>query len=282
MKNRSLEIVFLFISLFVLVSLACGMLSRVDPTATIQPQEQIEDSVEVIQEPAVVEVETETPTSTELPTREIPPTETAAPAEEITEEPFEDAFEEPPVYFTEEFDGDISSWSYFLMSGDENKMDLYTDNSRLVFDLQDQYQWVYVTYDEYIYSDVRIDVKAENLARNTNNVSLICNYSDRYGWYEFNISNGGLYWLYVYSEIDGDYFTLASGGSKNVRMGRDVNTYTALCQGNRLALYINGVLEREHVDTKYNLREGLVGFSVSSFDVLPILVEIDYFSISMP
>jgi hypothetical protein len=282
MKNRSHIVVFLLISLFVLVSLACGMLSRTDPTATIQPQEQIEDPVEVVEEPVVVEVETETPTSTELPTREIPPTETAAPTEEITEEPFEDAEDAPPVFFTEEFDGDIDSWSYFLMNGDESKMDLYTDNSRLVFDLQGQYLWVYVTYDEYIYSDVRIDVNAENLGRNTNNVSLICNYSDRFGWYEFNISNGGLYWIYVYSEIDGDYFTLASGGSKNVRMGRDENTYTAICQGNRLALYINGVLEREHIDTKYNLREGLVGFSVSSFDVLPILVEIDYFSISVP
>jgi hypothetical protein len=63
----------------------------------------------------------------------------------------------PPAYFTEEFDGDISSWSYFLMSGDESKMVLFTDNSRLVFDLQRQYFWVFVPYDEYIYSDVRID-----------------------------------------------------------------------------------------------------------------------------
>jgi hypothetical protein len=141
---------------------------------------------------------------------------------------------------------------------------------------------VYVLYDEYYYSDVRIDVQAENLGKNTNNVSLICNYSDRFGWYEFNITNGGMYSILVYSEIDGDYFTLASGGSTNVRMGRDVNTYTAICQGNQLSLYVNGVFEREHVDTKYNLREGLVGVSVASFEVLPILVELEYFSISVP
>ena len=139
-----------------------------------------------------------------------------------------------------------------------------------------------MTYDEYIYSDVRIDLQAENLGRNTNNVSLICNYSDRLRWYEFNISNGGLYWIYAYSELEGDWIELARGGSKNVRMGRDINTYTAICQGNRLALYINGILEREHVDRRFNMREGLVGFSVSSFDVLPILVEVDYFSISVP
>jgi len=55
-----------------------------------------------------------------------------------------------------------------------------------------------------------------------------------------------------------------------------------ICQGNKLSLYINGVLEREFVDTKHKLREGLVGLSVSSFDVLPILVEADYFTISVP
>ena len=277
MKTSSIKICFLFISLFVLVSLACGLTSRADPTATTQPPVDVEEPevVEEVTEPPVVEPEVELPTPTDQPTQEIPPTEIAAPTEEEVDE-------DPPAFFTEEFDGDISSWSYFLMNGDENKMDLFTENSRLVFDLQGEYLWVYLTYDEYIYSDVRIDLQAENLGRNTNNVSLICNYSDRYGWYEFNISNGGLYWIYAYSELDGDYFTLASGGSKNVRMGRDVNTYTAICQENSLALYINGVLEREHVDTKYNFREGLVGFSVSSFDVLPILVEVDYFSISEP
>ncbi len=142
--------------------------------------------------------------------------------------------------------------------------------------------YVYVLYDEFYYSDVIIEVYAENLGKNTNNVSLVCNYSDRFGWYEFNISNGGLYDILIYSELDGGYFTLTSGGSKNVRTGRDANYYTAVCQGNQLALYVNGVLEKEFVDRKYNLREGQVGFGVSSFNVLPILVEVDYFAIDQP
>jgi len=230
------------------------------------------------EEPVVIEEEIPTLTATNVPIRELPATQSVS---EVVEEP-EPPEDEPQAYFIEEFDDDLSSWSYFLMNGDENKMDLYTDYGRLVFDLQGSNQWVYVLYDEYYYSDVRIDVQAENLGKNTNNVSLICNYSDRFGWYEFNITNGGMYSILVYSEIDGDYFTLASGGSTNVRMGRDVNTYTAICQGNQLSLYVNGVFEREHVDTKYNLREGLVGVSVASFEVLPILVELEYFSISVP
>ena len=141
---------------------------------------------------------------------------------------------------------------------------------------------MYVLYEEFYYSDVIIEVYAENLGKNTNNVSLVCNYSDRFGWYEFNISNGGLYDILIYSELDGGYFTLTSGGSKNVRTGRDVNVYTAVCRGNQLALYINGVLEKEFTDRKYNLRDGQVGFGVSSFNVLPILVEVDYFAIDEP
>ena len=97
-------------------------------------------------------------------------------------------------------------------------------------------------YDEYTYDSVQLDLYAENRGKNTNNISLVCNYSDRDGWYEFNISNGGLYDILVYSEIDGDYFRLQSGGSTNINMGRATNLYTAVCDGNYLALYINGYL----------------------------------------
>ncbi len=203
----------------------------------------------------------------------------------VVDEPqptIEEPVENPLAYYTEEFEGNIDSYSWFMMNGDENLMDLYTDNGRLVFDLQGTYQYVYVLYDNYTYSSVAIDVVAENRGKNTNNVSLVCNYSDRDGWYEFNISNGGLYDILVYSEIDGDYFGLQSGGSTHVITGRAVNEYTAVCDENYLALYINGYLEKEVVDNKYNLREGQVGFSVSSFDVTPILVEINSFTIAQP
>lgn len=281
MSRSSFLVIFMSLSFVLLFGLACGASAPADPTAT----SRLPTQAEVI-EPATVEAvvveEVVIPAATDPPARQLPPTEAVPQEVEITEEPVDEPISEPEAYFIEEFEGDLSSWSYFLMNGDENKMDLYTDNGRLVFDLQGTNQWVYLLYDEYNYSDVRIDVYAENLGKNTNSVSLICNYSDRFGWYEFNISNGGLYDLLVYSEQDGRYFTLANGGSKNIRIGRDVNIYTAICQGNKLSLYINGVLEREFVDTKHKLREGLVGLSVSSFDVLPILVEVDYFAISVP
>jgi len=269
--------VLFLISFIVLVSVACGLSGQPDPTATPVAPVQVEEVEEVVEQQPV-ELATEIETSEPEPVF----TATTAPSLTPTAEPTQEVPEEAPAYFVEDFDTDIDSWSYFLMNGDENKMDLYTENSSLVFDLQGDYQYVYVLYDEYIYPEVRIDALAANLGKNTNNVSLVCNYSDNFGWYEFNVTNGGLYYILVYSEIDGDYFTLASGGSTNVRTGRNENTYSAVCNGNQLALYINGVLEREYVDNVYNLSEGQVGISVSSFEVLPILVAIDYFSISLP
>lgn len=266
--------IILIISFFILVSLACGLSGQSDPTATpvaIIATDEIPEPV--TEEPA--------PTFTAVPT-DIPQataTEQTSPTQEVVNEEPEG---EPLAYYVEEFDSYNPSWSYFLMSGDENKMDLYTEDGYLVFDLQGEDQYVYVLYDEYYYPEVQIDVLAENRGKNTNNVSLICNYSDSEGWYEFNISNGGLYDILVYSEIDGEYIRLANGGSTNVVTGRAENLYTAICQGNQLALYINGNLEREYTDNKYNLQEGQVGVSVSSFNVLPILVNIDYFSISLP
>ena len=285
MNRSSLKIIFIIIGFIVLVGLACGTSAPADPTATTIPEMQAEV---VIIEPTVAQVVVEevvVPAATDPPTRQIPPTESAPPTEEpappVVEEP-EEPVGEPQAYFIEEFEEGLDSWTYFLMDGDESKMDLYTDNGRLIFDLQGRNQWVYVLYDEFTYSDVRIDVYAENLGKNTNNVSLICNYSDRFGWYEFNISNGGLYNILIHSELDGGYISLANGGSTNIRIGRDANVYTAVCTGNQLSLYINGILEREFVDRKYNLREGQIGLSVSSFEALPILVEVDYFAISQP
>lgn len=271
MKNKSVRMGLMLISVFILVGLACNFSVNADPTATpVVPTATPEPTQELV-------VVQPTPTNTVVVIEQPNPTATTEPIP--TEAPVSS---EPPAYFTEEFDGDLSSWSYFMMNGNESLMDLYTEDGRLIFDLQGTYQYVYVLYDEYTYPQVRIDLLAENRGKNTNNVSLVCNYSDRDGWYEFNISNGGLYDILVYSEIDEGYFTLDSGGSTNINMGRDTNVYTAICDENYLALYINGILEKEVVDNKYNLQEGQVGFSVSSFDVTPILVEVDYFSISQP
>ncbi|HEY5671805.1 MAG TPA: hypothetical protein VIS10_17570, partial [Anaerolineales bacterium] len=141
--------------------------------------------------------------------------------------------------------------------------------------------WVYFLYEDYIYTDSRIDTQVENLGFNNNNVSLICRYSDDAGWYEFNIANNGTYTILWYDNITlRDYKLLFSGGSNLINMGKDINEYTAICSGDQLTLGINGQEVRTVTDK--NLKEGLAGFSVSSFNVTPIIVEFDYYGVSVP
>jgi S1-C subfamily serine protease len=182
-----------------------------------------------------------------------------------------------PTFYVEEFDSDvISNWSWFTTSGDENKFDLYTDNGRLVFDINGTDLYTYFVYDPWFYTNVRVDAKAENRGKNTNNVSLLCRATDE-GWYEFSIANDGLWWIWAY---DGKYTSLANGGSTALNMGKGVNEFTITCYDNSLSLYINGVLAKTIVDNRFVFREGQIGIGVSSFDVLPILVEFDWVAIS--
>jgi hypothetical protein len=187
------------------------------------------------------------------------------------------------AYFLDEFDGELSYYTLFSMSGDvdDPKMGVYADRGSLVFDLQDDYLWPYVLYDPWTYQDVRVDFEAENLGNNNNMVALICRYDPDRGWYEFNVTNSGLYDIYYYDAIQlKDYQRLYNGGSTAINMGRATNTYTIVCQGNNLSLYINGVLARTIQDS--HLKEGQVGFSVSSFENYPVVVNLNWFAVSEP
>ena len=214
---------------------------------------------------------TERPTKTRLPATQRPaPTATEAPVQS-------------PIYFTEEFDSGIPDWSYFVQNGDESLMDLSADSGSLSFNLNGEDLYVYVMYDPWTYDNVRVDATADNRGKNSNSVSLICRYSESDGWYEFNIGNDGLWQVFVYDiATGGDYQMLNSGGSTAIHSGKAVNEYSAICNGTTLSLYINGTKATSFQETYYSLREGLVGVGVSSYQALPIIVNVDKVSISEP
>jgi hypothetical protein len=140
---------------------------------------------------------------------------------------------------------------------------------------------VYLFYDPYVYTDVILETSAENFGRNNNNVSLVCRYDDKaQTWYEFSIANNGLYWIYAHDETG--YNELFSGGSTLINQGKDVNLYTIGCVGNVLSLFINGKEARTIEDKSYRFQEGQVGLNVTSFNVTPIDVEFEYFTIAQP
>jgi hypothetical protein len=146
--------------------------------------------------------------------------------------------------------------------------------------------YVYTYYSPKTYSDVRIDMTAENRGDNSNNVSMICRYDENEGWYEFNVANSGLYQI-LYGSWDADkrhasYSKIADGGSNKIHTGKDVNTYTAICQGRTLTLMINGSQVRTLDDNQNALRSGYVGLGVSSFQRFPVIVEVATFKASQP
>ncbi len=204
-------------------------------------------------------------------------------------------------YYTEQFDQENSNWSHFVIDasikltspgsmpalapGEVEGASVTTAGGHLVFDLERKGLWVYSTYDAYEYDDVRLDVVAENRGVNNNNVSLICRYSKQDGWYEFNIANNGLFNI-LYGNYTPDnkvnYGKLADGGSNKLKQGKEINEYGISCKGHTLILYINGFEVRRLDDNNYVLKTGKVGVSISSFNLLPVKVEVDSAKISKP
>lgn len=259
--KKALHLPFLALLLFVLiVSTACGL--------------PLGNSNDPTEEPRVIVV-------TATPEYQAPTEAPVVSNEVVTEAPVTSS--EPQAFFVDEFDDNMDNYTWFDMgSGDEDeKMNLVYEEGQLKFELNDYNLWPYVIYDPFTYTDVRIDVEAENWGRNQNSVTLICRYDEDLGWYEFNIANDGTWFIAYYDAmLAKGYITLYNGGSTAIKMGRDTNIYTAVCQGQNLTLFINGVETRtvQHKD----LKEGFVGVGVSSYDNYPINVYFNWLEISQP
>jgi len=259
--KHNLEVIS-FIVVTAIIMLACG--SSPDPTATLSP---------VIEQPVV------------QPTQQVVvPTNTMQSVVLPTEEETGDSGEDYPAWFIEEWDGDTSGW-YTLVekngdTGDIDDVEIYADGGKLNFELG---KWLiaYTFYDPYIYEDVRIDVEVENRGANTNNVLLVCRSSDE-GLYLVNVANSGLYAMYAYEASSDSYYRMADGGSTLIKTGKEINTYTLICEGKTLTLGINGEEVRSFTDNKYVFRDGEVGIGVASEDILPVKLEFEYVQISVP
>ncbi|MBT3315242.1 MAG: hypothetical protein HN390_11590 [Anaerolineae bacterium] len=225
------------------------------------------------------------------------PVEEAAPAQPVEQPPTEVPPTEPVAqqFYTETFDGDTTQWTYFLVDARESvpvrveedfgTMFVGTEDGRLLYNLESEWQWPYVTYDTYEYDNVRMDVVVENRGVNNNWVSLICRYTQDEGWYEFNIANNGLYNIYhaiVRSDGAVIYTEIADGGSNKIKAGKETNEYAIVCKDRQLELYINGYETRILEENNYALRDGLIGIGVASRDILPVKLEVDSITISQP
>ena len=190
-------------------------------------------------------------------------------------------------FYTEEFESNLDSWDGFMVSGTENQVNTGVDSGSLFVQLSpdaDKIPRFYLVNPAFDYSSVQMELTTTNYGNNANGVSLICNY-DGTNWYEFTVSNAGLYSINAYdptaTALQG-YIQLAGGGSGAVKSGQATNVYRAICNGNELTLYINDTLVKTLVDTRYNLTSGKIGLGISSPQTLPVEVSFESLTVSEP
>jgi hypothetical protein len=225
------------------------------------------------------------------PTQPPPPVQpTQPPAPTAVPQPTQPPVPQAQQFFTEEFDSPLSNdWDIFTVTdstnADPDKVTVEAKDGKLSWDFDSEYVYYYLFYNPFEYEDVTVELQADNRGRNNNNISLICRYDPDVGWYEFNIANNGLYWIY-YAEVtqsgEISYNLVVNGGSNSIHQGKDINEYSITCKGDDLSLTINGDEVKTVSERTYGLRSGQVGMSVSSFDVLPIQIEMDWFKVSEP
>lgn len=263
---KALRPVLFLAVILLLVGLACSAVTGGGDTPS-QP-EVIEPTVQPVDPPTTAPEPTAVP-PVEEPTQAPPPT--------IESQP------ESRDFFVEEFDSNFveDDWqSFTLGSGESDNLVIEQQDDYMLFDLGDEDLYVYYMYAPYIYEDVSLTLSAENRGRNNNNVSLVCR-MDEEGtqWYEFSVESGGVWFLYA---VDGSYNRLDNGGTNALRQGRDVNEYRMECVGDEITMYVNDEKIKTVQDTRYLFDEGFVGFNISSLNVLPITVEVNWFEIGLP
>jgi serine/threonine protein kinase len=216
----------------------------------------------------------------------VPPTSTLSrpvvqpAASRIPSDASSPAPEESPLFFTETFENGLDDWEpYFLGTGNANDATIEMKNGKLNFNLQGKQVYAYYFYRPHTYTGVSLTLQAVNLGRNSNNISLVCNKSGN-EWYEFSVGNDGLWYLYYQKQ--GDYFSIADGGSNAVKIGRELNVYEMVCDANEITLRINGSELKSIIEREYGLKRGQVGINVSSLESVPVVTEIDFLDIQEP
>jgi hypothetical protein len=168
---------------------------------------------------------------------------------------------------------------------DPEAVDVQAGGGKLAWNFDTKGLAYYQLYNAFTYQDVKLETSYDNRGVNSNAVSLICRYDPNVGWYEFNITNSGLYNIYAMEVLDGGkyrYNRIANGGSFAIKQGKGTNEFAATCQGQQLTLRINGEKVASIAEPKYGFGEGRVGIGVASVDVLPVTIQMESFKVSEP
>ena len=219
-----------------------------------------------------------------LPTGTLPPTH--VPATEIPI--FTPTPELPPTplprLFTNEFDSSLGGW-VILQAGNDSVPAIHTGESELLLQMDSPYTWLYALYGAQDYMDVRVDAQFVNRAGSPSSIGVMCRYSEENGWFEFNISTDGTYnvlygrWLTVGIA---DYLPILSAPSKEIQPSGAAQQIGLICYDDALSLIINEKLIRTVGVARYELNEGKVGITASSFENTPVIAAFDWVMVGEP
>lgn len=209
----------------------------------------------------------------------VPTVATAAPPESTA------TFVPSTRYFQENFNADPTGWKIIVTHGEPGLLDLRVQAGAWVFDLGGTDLHAFALFQNEIYKNVRVDVRARNRGSTAYSLSLICRYNEEEGWYQYDIFNSGIYKLYYYvwdADQKAEPALLAEGVSGSILRGQQANEIGMVCSERDLILYVNGQLVNSFSENLHLLRDGLVGVGVSSYDELPIRLDLDWLKIRLP
>ena len=219
-----------------------------------------------------------------FPSATVPPTPVPAtatpqptPTQELTATPL-------PRLFTNEFDASLAGW-VILQAGNDSVPDIKTENSELTLQMNSPYTWVYAIYGAQDYEDIRIDAEFTNQAGSPSSIGLICRYSESDGWFEYNVSTDGTYnVLYGHWLANGiaDYLPILSASSREIQPSGASQEIGLECSDTTVSLFVNQILIRRVDVSRYELAEGKLGLTASSFENTPVIAAFEWVKVSEP
>jgi hypothetical protein len=187
-----------------------------------------------------------------------------------------------PLFFADEFNTDLGPWVSFQTGGVEAPT-VKLENDFLRIDIPLRNTWYYAIHTAHEYS--RVFVSAKFSGTPAGSLGVICNYSEKKGWYEFNIASDGTYgilfgqWL---AQGIAQYMPIEVGGSEYLHAGNLAYEIGLTCQDNILLPHINGKPFRKIDVTRYGLTEGKIGITASSFEETPMIATFDWVKVGEP
>jgi hypothetical protein len=189
-----------------------------------------------------------------------------------------------PRFFTDEFDVPLTGWS-LLQAGSEATPTVRNENSHLILQMDAPYNWAYAVYDAQDYGDIRVDALFTNQAGSPASIGLVCRYNETEGWFEYNVSTDGMYSLlygnWLASGI-ADYFPITDGASNLIQPSGATQEIGMICSGTIVSLLVNQTVVRNIDVSRYELTNGKVGLTASSFENAPVVAAFNWVRVSEP